>query len=181
MKIIRSNRKTMALEIRNGQLIVRAPHGISETEIQKFIQSHQKWIDRHLENARQAQKKAEDAGRLSMDEIHALADEALKVIPERVRFFADKMHVKYGTITIRNQRTKWGSCSGKGNLNFNCLLMLAPPEVIDAVIVHELCHLKEMNHSKQFYNEILKVYPDYHQWNQWLKDHGGELMARMTG
>ena len=54
----------------------------------------------------------------------------------------------------------------------------APKEVIDSVVVHELCHLKEMNHSKRFYDEVLRVYPDYHKWHRWLKEHGGELMAR---
>ncbi|MBR4241372.1 MAG: M48 family metallopeptidase, partial [Eubacterium sp.] len=75
--------------------------------------------------------------------------------------------------------TKWGSCSSKGNLNFNCLLMLTPPEVIDSVVVHELCHRKEMNHSKRFYDEVLRVYPDYKKWNKWLKDNGSAIMNRM--
>jgi len=89
--------------------------------------------------------------------------------------------VTYGRITVRNQKTRWGSCSSKGNLNFNCLLMLTPPEVIDSVVVHELCHLREMNHSPKFYAEVLKVYPDYHKWNGWLKEHGAAIMKRMTG
>ncbi|MBR3738310.1 MAG: M48 family metallopeptidase, partial [Eubacterium sp.] len=68
----------------------------------------------------------------------------------------------------------------KGNLNFNCLLMLTPPEVIDSVVVHELCHRKEMNHSKEFYSEVLRVYPEYKKWNKWLKDNGSAIMARMN-
>ena len=84
-------------------------------------------------------------------------------------------------LTIRNQRTRWGSCSGKKNLNFNCLLMLAPPEVLDSVVVHELCHILEMNHSKRFYAHVLRVYPDYYRDHKWLKEHGTELMRRMTG
>lgn len=86
----------------------------------------------------------------------------------------------YGRITIRNQRSKWGSCSSKGNLNFNCLLMLAPQEVIDSVVVHELCHRKEMNHSNKFYAEVLRVFPEYWTWDKWLKDNGNMLMLRMT-
>ena len=119
--------------------------------------------------------------RLSMDEIRSLADRALKYIPERVAFYASKIGVSYGRITIRNQKSRWGSCSTKGNLNFNCLLMLTPPEVIDSVVVHELCHRKEMNHSERFYDEVLRVYPDYHKWNKWLKDNGSAIMRRMTG
>ena len=67
----------------------------------------------------------------------------------------------------------------KGNLNFNCLLMPVPPEVLDSVVVHELCHRKEMNHSDKFYAEVLRVFPDYWKWDKWLKDHGSELMAMM--
>ena len=85
----------------------------------------------------------------------ALADQAVKTIPERVRYYAPLIGVTYGKITIRNQRTRWGSCSSKGNLNFNCLLMLAPPEALDSVVVYELCHRKEMNHSKMKWNQLM--------------------------
>ena len=115
----------------------------------------------------------------TMAEIRDLADKALKVIPERVRYYAPKIGVTYGRITIRNQRSKWGSCSSKGNLNFNCLLMLTPPEVIDSVVVHELCHRKEMNHSEKFYSEVLRVFPGYWEWDKWLKENGDLLMKRM--
>ena len=68
---------------------------------------------------------------------------------------------------------------GQSNLNFNCLLMLAPPEVIDSVVVHELCHRKEMNHSPRFYAEVYRVFPEYDKWNKWLKENGGSLLSRM--
>ena len=74
-----------------------------------------------------------------------------------------------------------GSCSGAGNLNFNCLLMLAPPEVRDYGVVHELCHRKEMNHSARFWKEVENILPDYRQRRAWLKENGGRLIARMTG
>ena len=116
-----------------------------------------------------------------MEEIRDLASRALEVIPERVAFYAPRIGVTYGRITIRNQKSKWGSCSSKGNLNFNCLLMLTPPEVLDSIVVHELCHRKEMNHSERFYEEVLKVFPDYWKWHKWLKENGPVLMSRMTG
>ena len=116
---------------------------------------------------------------LTMETIQALAEQALKEIPPRVKYYADMLGVTYGRITVRNQTTKWGSCTAKGNLNFNCLLMLAPREVLDSVIVHELAHRKHMDHSKQFYEEVLKVFPDYHKWDKWLKDNGGILINRM--
>lgn len=121
------------------------------------------------------------AKKLTFDEIRQLAAQAVEVIPARVRHFAPLIGVTYGRITIRNQRTKWGSCSSNGNLNFNCLLMLTPPEVIDSVVVHELCHRKEMNHSEKFYAEVAKVFPEYKKWDKWLKENGKTLMAMMTG
>ena len=180
-QLIRSRRKTIAIEIRDGRVIVRAPQQASEREINQFVAEHEKWISKHLAKAeatRQALSKCEP---LSPADIQTLAERALKVIPDRVKYYADKMGVTYGRITIRNQRTKWGSCSGKGNLNFNCLLMLAPPEVLDSVVVHELCHLKEMNHSKKFYEEVYKILPNYQESQQWLKENGSLLMGRMTG
>lgn len=178
-KIIRSNRKTMALEIRPEGLIIRVPMRTTLAEINKFANEHKDWIEQKYDKVIERQKKFENVEPLSMDDIRELADKAIKVIPERVRYYAPKIGVSYGRITIRNQRSKWGSCSGKGNLNFNCLLMLTPPEVIDSVVVHELCHIKEMNHSDRFYAEVLKAFPDYWKWDKWLKENGGELMMRM--
>lgn len=181
-KIIRSNRKSLGLEIKpDGQVIVRAPVRISEREIQRFVKQHEDWLRKHLEIVKQKQENRPEIEKLTMQEIRELVDQALKVIPERVAYYAQKVGVSYGKITIRNQKSRWGSCSSKGNLNFNCLLMLTPPEVIDSVVVHELCHRKEMNHSDRFYAEVLRVFPDYWKWNKWLKENGGELIQRMTG
>ena len=181
MKIIRSaKRKTLALQIKPREgLIVRVPLWATQEQVKKFIDDHKVWIEKHLKAMEERQKEASSVEKLSMDEIRTLADQALKLIPERVRHYAPLLGVKYGRITIRNQRSRWGSCSGKKNLNFNCLLMLTPPEVIDSVVVHELAHLKEMNHSERFYAEILRVFPDYWKWDGWLKENGQAIMARM--
>ncbi|MCD8109934.1 MAG: M48 family metallopeptidase [Clostridiales bacterium] len=180
-RVMKSNRKTMAIQVRDDGVIVRAPYYVPDTEINRFIREHETWIRKKLAELEEDKKQIQKTEPLSMDEIRALADQALKVIPERVRYYAPLIGVTYGRITIRNQRTRWGSCSAKGNLNFNCLLMLAPPEVVDSVVVHELCHRKEMNHSKAFYEEVLRVFPDYYKWNGWLKENGRALMMRMTG
>lgn len=116
---------------------------------------------------------------LTVKELRNLARDAAAYIPERVSFYASLMDVSYGRITIRNQKSRWGSCSSKGNLNFNCLLMLAPLEIIDYVVVHELCHRREMNHSPLFWREVEKVLPDYKKRRKWLKDNGEKLMRRM--
>ncbi len=179
--VIRSNRKTVGLEIKPDlTVVVRAPMRMTKPEIQKFIDDHMDWIEEHYLKQQKKKESRPAVKPLTRREIEQLADQALKVIPERVALYAPKVGVTYGRITIRNQKTRWGSCSSKGNLNFNCLLMLMPLEVIDSVVVHELCHRKEMNHSKAFYTEVLRVYPDYYKWNGWLKQNGGDIMRRMT-
>ena len=174
-KLIRSKRKSIGLQVKNGELIVRAPVTTPICEIEKVILRHKRWIGTRLD----MQKKSENAPCITSKDIESLAKKAKEIIPPRVNYYASRIGVTYGSITIRNQKTKWGSCSGKGNLNFNCLLMLAPMEVLDSVIVHELCHRKHMNHSKAFYDEVLKAYPEYYKWHDWLKKNGAELIGRM--
>jgi predicted metal-dependent hydrolase len=89
------------------------------------------------------------------------------------------MGISYGRVTIRRQKTLWGSCSAKRNLNFNCLIVLLPEPVMEYVIIHELCHLKEMNHSPAFWREVEKYCPDYRYLRDFLKDNGEKLMLRM--
>lgn len=179
--VIRSNRKTMSLEIReDGTVLVRAPYRMPDAEIQRFIREKADWIVKHLQMQEERKREEQQQERLTMQEIQELADRALAEIPKRVAYYAQLLKVDYGRITIRNQKSRWGSCSSKGNLNFNCLLMLTPPEVIDYVVVHELCHRKEMNHSVRFWNEVEQILPDYREHREWLKKNGGRLIARMT-
>ena len=179
--IVRSNRKKIALELSPKGLIVKAPYTTTDAQIAEIVRNHADWIAKHKTMIEEAQRNQPPVEKLTMDEINALANEALKVIPERVAYYAPLVGVTYGRITIRNQRSRWGSCSDKGNLNFNCLLMLAPPEVIDSVVVHELCHRKEQNHSDRFYAEVLRVFPNHWDCHKWLKENGAQLMRRMTG
>ncbi|MBR4635941.1 MAG: M48 family metallopeptidase [Clostridia bacterium] len=178
--LIRSNRKTLGMQIKGTELIVRAPLRAPQKQIDAFVSENTAWIERNMKKAENQQDKAEQQGALTEKELGELAERAKKYIPQRVAYYAPKVGVTYGRITIRNQRTKWGSCSSKGNLNFNCLLMLTPPEVIDSVVVHELCHRREMNHSERFYTHVLSVFPEYKKWHGWLKKNGGVLLKRMT-
>ena len=176
-ELIRSARRTIAIQIKSGRVIVRAPLWMSKAEIERFVASKADWINKHLEVAKQRQSVSVQP--FTAAEIQQLADAALQDIPQRVRKYAALIGVTVSRITIRNQKTRWGSCSSKGNLNFNCLLMLCPEEVRDYVVVHELCHRKELNHSTRFWNEVARVMPDYAQHRKWLKENGGSLIARL--
>ncbi|MBR2654833.1 MAG: M48 family metallopeptidase [Lachnospiraceae bacterium] len=181
-RVIRSARKTLQVEIRpDGEVLVRAPQRLADAEIRRFVESKAGWIAEHRAKVKARAEQAADVERLSMEDIRRLADEAAKDIPERVSRFAPVVGVQYGRITIRNQKSKWGSCSSQGNLNFNCLLMLAPPSVRDYVVVHELCHLIELNHSKRFWTLVAAVLPEYRKEEQWLKTQGMLIMRKMTG
>ena len=174
-KVIRSSRKTIALELGAQGLVVRAPRCVSDAQIEEFLRRHRRWIEIHAAREAAVQTLPE----LTPDELAALAARGKAVFAERVAFYAPQIGVSYGRITVRAQRSRWGSCSAKGNLSFNCLLLLAPPEVLDSVVVHELCHRKEMNHSPRFYAEVLRLFPDYRKWHGWLRENGRALMARL--
>ena len=179
-ELVRSDRKTCQIQVKSdGRIIVRAPRRMPERHIERFVSEKSDWIEKTLKRLSDAKERLDGAEPLSPEEIKRLSKEALDYIPKRVEYFAPIVGVEYGRITVRNQKTRWGSCSRKKNLNFNCLLMLTNEKVIDYVVVHELCHLKEMNHSPRFWAEVERVMPDYKEHRLWLKRHGGELMARM--
>ena len=178
--LVKSDRSTCQIQVKtDGSIIVRAPKKMKQKDIDAFVLERSEWIEKAQEKVRAARERAEKYPPLGESEIKALAKEAMIRIPARVEYFADIIGVEYGRITIRNQKTRWGSCSGKSNLNFNCLLMLTPDEIVDYVVVHELCHLKEMNHSPRFWAEVERVLPDYKERRLWLKRHGGELIGRI--
>lgn len=177
-ELIRSNRKTIALQIKgDGRIIVRAPLRMAAKDIQHFVDSKAAWIEKHLSSIQQRQQPVGSA--FTLEQLQQLADAAKSDLPQRVARFAALVGVTYVRITIRAQKSRWGSCSGKGNLNFNCLLMLCPEDVRDYVVVHELCHRKELNHSPRFWAEVEKVLPGYRVHRKWLKDNGGGLISRL--
>lgn len=181
IEIIRSRRRRV-IETRvnaRGEVTMRVPYRTTNEEIQHVLQKQRDWILKHIEKAKNEAARPENRIPITADELERLANEAVEKIPSLVAHYAERIGVTYGRISIRNQKTRWGSCSAKGNLNFNCLLMLTPPEILEYVVVHELCHRKEMNHSARFWAEVQKILPDYKERVQWLHQHGGAIIARM--
>lgn len=172
-RIIKTRRKTIGLEISPDlQITVRAPYHLSDVRIREFVESKQTWILKHL--AIMQDRQAHDpipAGVISDKELRHMTKEARIIIPERVKYFAKIIGVTYGQITIRHQKTRWGSCSSSGNLNFNCMLMATSPELIDYVVVHELCHRKQLNHSPLFWKEVEEILPDYRNLRSRLREY----------
>ena len=162
LRIIKSKRKSIALQIESSdEVVVRAPRHLGIIEIERFIDKHKLWIDKSLAKMKVMEDAHKDLRRYTDAEVREMAEAAARVIPERVRYYAPIVGVDYGNITIRNQKTRWGSCTAAGNLNFNVALMRAPLEIMDYVVVHELCHRLELNHSKKFWKEVERVMPDY--------------------
>lgn len=182
-KIIRSKRKTCSLELNaDDTLTVRIPLYGKNSDVIRILKEKQFWI---AEKLLQQQKRRQNHPLPQYTETQRLALEkryrsaAREYIPQRVAYYADAYsHLikhPYSTITIRDQKTRWGSCSSRGTLSFNWRLMLAPPGILDYVVVHELCHLEHMNHSKDFWSCVEAILPDYKERRKWLKEHGQEL------
>lgn len=182
VEIIRSNRKTVSIEIKPDlQVIVRAPLNISDKEIDNIIRKKSPWIRKHLyqNQIRKEEKLNNKVPSFTAEEISKLTAEAKKLLPLRVDYFAKTIGVTYNKISVKHQVSRWGSCSSKKNLNFNCLLMLCPQNVQDYVIIHELCHLKELNHSPKFWAEVEKYCKNYDECRNWLKNEGIKLIDRL--
>ncbi len=182
IEIVRSRRKTMSAEIEpDGKVIVRAPLKLPLRDIESFLNEKSMLIEKHVRKRIAENDALSETRPFTPAEIRKMADMAVEIIPRRVEYYAELMGVSYNRITIRNQKTRWGSCTSEGNLNFNCLLVMTPPEVLDSVVVHELCHRIHPNHSKAFYDAVYKVFPDYDRCDKWLKENGRLLIRRMTG
>lgn len=178
--VVRENRRGILMKPAGpSSFVLRVPPLTSDREIRDFLSRHARWIENRLKEAQQTQAFALPP--YTAQDLRRLADEARRVIPERARFFAPLVGVSFGRITIRCQKSKWGSCSSLGNLNFNCLLMDAPPEVRDYVVVHELCHRLRPDHSPAFWAEVARVLPGYKAQEKWLRTEGRALIRRLTG
>lgn len=165
--LIYEKRKTVSLKVASDlSVVVKAPRGLSRAEIDRFVSAHKLWIEKA--KARQ-EKRTEAENALTNERIAELRACAAEIIPKRVAFYAKVMGVQPTGIKITSAKTRFGSCSGKNSLCFSWRLMLYPPEAVDYVVVHELAHIREKNHSPAFYAVVAAVLPDYKAREQLLK------------
>lgn len=181
--LIRTSRKTIAIQITlDGDVTVRAPRDCEKAEIDDLIRDRREWIEEKraefLAQKRECEKKQEQFPKITPESEREFRRLAKEKIPKRVALFAEQVGVDYGKITIKDTKSRWGSCSYQGNLNFCWRLILAPEEVLDYIVVHELCHRFEMNHSARFWAEVKRVLPEYEKSKEWLKENGLALLER---
>ena len=170
---IRTRRRTIAVQIKEGgRVVVRTPCFVSRAQVEKFLEERRDWI---IKNQKALKEVHEQKLRITEEMRREGIEKAKKILPERVKYYACLMGVTYGRITIREQKTRWGSCSGRGNLNFNWKLTLMPNELLDYVVVHELAHRTEMNHSRNFWRIVEQVLPDYQERRRRLKEMSNKL------
>ena len=168
-KLQRSRRKSITISIESdGTVLVKAPLSIPKSQIEQIVERKSDWIASRLEHQKNRRI-------FTGEEIADYRRQAKQVFPERIHYYEPLLGVQASGIRIKDQKTRWGSCSSKGNINLNWRLILAPKEVMYYVIIHELCHLREMNHSQAFWKLVESICPDYRDHRQWLKDHGDQL------
>ena len=169
-ELIRSNRKTLTIQVKpDGSVIVRAPVRLAKYRIAKFVKDHETWI---LAQQEKLEKYRENMHVITDEERQEGISQAKKIFPERTAYFAERMGVTYNRITIREQKTRWGSCSSAGNLNFNWKLVLMPSELLDYVVVHEMCHILEASHNKIFWGYVAQYFPDWKNVRARLNEEG---------
>lgn len=171
-RVLKSRRtKNLRITVKQtGECVVSAPRWVTENTIKQFVESKLDWVLKVLKNFKdkgflpyktqtKKQKRAEYL---------RLKEEARVLVTAKLEFFNQYYNFKYNKVAIRAQSTRWGSCSGKANLNFNFKVALLSESLLDYIVVHELCHLKEFNHSKDFWSLVAETIPDF-------KERIGEL------
>lgn len=165
-ELIRSDRKTLGLQVKDGRVIVRAPRRVPQSEIDCFVREHAAWVENAL--SRQAAKKAAHP-EPTAEQRAALIEKANDILPQRVAYWSARMGLYPTQIKITSAKTRFGSCGSNGHICFSWRLMQYPPKAIDYVVVHELAHLKHMNHSSAFHALVAKYLPDHRQRRAMLK------------
>lgn len=171
--IVRSGRKTVAVSVtRDGRVVVRCPMEITDKAAKVFVKCHEEWILRHYQ---EVQARLARQAVYTPEQVERYREQARDVLTARSIYWAERMGVTYGRITVRSQVTRWGSCSARGNLNYNWKLILVPEELLDYVVVHELAHRREMNHSRKFWDVVAHELPDYRQRRKALRSYEDKI------
>ncbi|MBL4822764.1 MAG: M48 family metallopeptidase [Colwellia sp.] len=235
-QVVRSRRKTLSLQVRHGQVLVRAPYCVDENFITRLIDKKSAWLKAKIAQQSQANEVCCDFSQgstlflfgklvtldiifdkqartvLTDDNInsrkiltivlalrnknklnnsvllaaavknqleHYFKQQAQQIIPLKVATYAQLTSLTPTSIKIRQYRARWGSCNNRGELSFNYLLMMLPIEVINYVVIHELCHLEYLNHSKEFWQLVAKYFPLHTQAKQWMKINQSALQWRL--
>ena len=171
--VIRSARKSLGLEVRDANTVLaRIPARVSDRELKAFVENHRSWI---LEKTAVMAEREENRKSTPAPPPELLSKtDRMKIqlkIGKRVRHYCETMGVTVGYVAVKNQKTRWGSCSAKGNVNFNYQLAFLPEELLDYVVIHELAHRRHMDHSRAFWTEVEKYCPDYRERRAALKEY----------
>lgn len=170
----RQKRKTLVITItQDEKLLIKAPFRMPEKQIKCFIDHKQDWIYKNIKHVLESNKNKTAK---SEEDIKELKKQAREILTKRTEYYKEILKVDYERICIGNQKTIWGSCSSRKTISYNCHLVLMPERIIDYVVVHELCHLVEMNHSSDFWQKVSEVLPDYKNRRKWLKENGNRFL-----
>ncbi|MFA5742869.1 MAG: M48 family metallopeptidase [Candidatus Paceibacterota bacterium] len=167
LRVSKRTRKLRLAIYCDGRFVVTAPRNIRESVVEQFIIKKSQWIIDKLEYFKSISGQA--SPKSTKKDYLEHKDQALDLVQKRIEYFNEAYDFEFNKISIKNQKTRWGSCSRKGNLNFNYKIALLPERLADYIIVHELCHLKEFNHSPKFWSLVFKMVPDYLEARKELK------------
>ena len=173
ISVIRSARKSLGLEVRDANTVLaRIPTRVSDRELKAFVENHRSWILEKTEVMAEREEKRKSTPAPPPELLSKSDRKKIQLkIGKRVRHYCEAMGVTVGYVTVKNQKTRWGSCSAKGNVNFNYQLAFLPDELLDYVVIHELAHRRHMNHSRAFWAEVEKYCPDYLERREQLKEY----------
>jgi len=157
----------------DGAVYVVAPYRLGVRWVDRFIATKKKWILSKLKSLKK--QVVTSSSHYSRTDYVMYKEAARKLVNERLQYFNSVYGYRFNRVSIKNQKTRWGSCSSNGNLNFNYKILFLPEKIRDYIIVHELCHLQELNHSKDFWNLVSVAFPDYKQVKNDLRKYSMSL------
>lgn len=173
VEVRRSKRRTIALSVEDDlHVLVKVPLHMSSAKVQRFVEKHRGWIEKHVVLQQERHEKARE---FTPGEIETFRRQARSLAENYIRLYSPRMGVAPSGLKITSAATRWGSCSWKNSLCFSWRIALLPPEAVEYIVVHELAHIRQKNHSPAFYDEVAKYLPDYRRRIDALKQAQREL------